>query len=282
MPGFRLIPSLLAASVAILAPVASRGADEPRGAEIYRRHCQRCHGVDGAGTADVPAPLVGERSPGQLAVLVDETMPQDDPAAIGADEARDVAAWIHDAFYSPLARARSRPARLEVSRLTGAQHRAAVADLVSGFTGEGLSIEGPPGLEGEYFQGRSFDGARRVFRRVDPVVSFDFGVEGPDPERFEPGRFAIRWRGSIVPDQTGVHEFVVRTGHAVRLAVNAFEGDGPLVDAWVVSGDAREHRGSIHLLAGRPHPLLLEFSKASQGVDDRRHERPRQAGIELL
>lgn len=282
MSGFRRLALLALPCIAILPPSIVRGAEAPRGALIYRRHCERCHGVDGAGTADVPAPLAGERSVGQLAALVDETMPQDDPAAIGAEEAGEVAAWIHEAFYSPLARSRMAPARVEVSRLTVRQHRAAVADLVSGFLGAPARTDGPSGLDGEYFHGRSFDGATRVFRRVDPVVSFDFGVEGPDPERFEPGRFAIRWRGSIVPDETGVHEFVVRTAHAVRLLVNALEGDEPLVDAWVVSGDAKEHRGSIHLLAGRAHPLLLEFSKASQGVDDRRHERPRQAGVELL
>lgn len=282
MPGRRrTLPSFLAVVIGALATVAA--AEDHPGAAVYRQHCQRCHGENGAGTDAVPTPLAGERSVGQLAALVDETMPEDDPDAVSAEEARQVAEWIHGAFYSTLARDRNRPARVDLARLTVRQHAAAIADLVGGFAGQPPPPTAERGLRGTYYQGRDFDDRRRVFERLDAEVGFDFGVEGPDPERFEPGRFAIRWRGSIVPTESGVHEFVVRTGHATRLLVNHPDWNGPaLVDALVKSGDETEYRGSIHLLAGRAYPLRLEFSKASQGVDDKRHEHPRRASIELL
>src|SRR5207244_12673845 len=44
-----------------------------------------------------------------------------------------VAAYIHDAFYSPLGQARNKPARIELSRLTVRQYQNAVADLVGSF-----------------------------------------------------------------------------------------------------------------------------------------------------
>jgi len=272
-------------AVAFVLPVAVvRGAEpEHPGAAVYRTHCQRCHGVDGTGTAQVPRALVGEQSVAQLARLVDETMPEDDPDAVGPEAARDVAEYVHGAFYSPLARARTRPPRVELSRLTVRQHRHVVADLVGGFAGELPGLDGERGLEGSYHKGRSFDRAQRVFERIDPLVRFDFGTEGPDPESFEPGRFAIRWRGSVIPPDTGLHEFVVRTEHAVRLYVNQ-RGDAerPLIDAWVKSGDDTEYRGTTMLLGGRPHGLVLEFSKANQGVDNPAKERPTRATIELL
>ena len=274
--------------VAIVALVASSSmrpavAEDHPGAAIYREHCLRCHGDNGVGTPAAPAPLVGDRSVGQLARYVADTMPEDDPTAVTGEAAAAVAEWIHGRFYSTLARDRHRPARVELARLTVGQHQNAIADLVAGFLAPLPHVSPERGLRGEYFQGRDFNPARRVFERLDPAVGFDFGVEGPDPERFEPGRFAIRWQGSIVPVESGVHEFIVRTEQAVRLLVNHPDWDGPpLIDAWVKSGNDTEYRGTIHLLAGRPHPLRLEFSKASQGVDNPVHEKPRRASIELL
>ncbi|MFM7249974.1 MAG: DUF1592 domain-containing protein [Planctomycetaceae bacterium] len=278
----RLPASLLPGLVLLLAPGAN-GADGHPGEAVYLRHCHRCHGESGAGTERVPEALVGERSVGQLAAIIDETMPEDDPALVSAEESRQVAEWIHATFYSTLARDRNRPARVELTRLTVGQHRGAIADLVAGFAGPVPPATAERGLRGQYYRGRDFDDRRRVFERVDPEVGFDFGVEGPDPERFEPGRFAIRWHGAVVPTESGPHEFVVRTGHATRLLVNHPDWNGPaLIDALVKSGDDSEYRGTIHLLAGRAYPLRLEFSKASQGVDDARHEHPCRASIELL
>lgn len=258
-------------------------APSPSGAAIYRQHCQRCHGADGQGSPAVPVPLAGERPIDQLAALIDATMPEDDPDALDAAASRRVAAYVHETFSSPVARERFRPPRVELARLTVRQHRHVIADLVGAGGGEGPPPGGTRGLSGSYFKGRAFDRRQRVIERIDPLVRFDFGTEGPDPEAFEPGRFAIRWTGSVVPTDTGWHEFVVRTEHAVRLMVNQ-PGDArrPIVDAWVKSGPDTEFRGGAMLLGGRPHPIVLEFSKANQGVDEPARERPTRATIELL
>jgi mono/diheme cytochrome c family protein len=82
MPGIRttsLISLVWTAAVACLwlsaAPLA---AEDHPGLAIYREHCGRCHGDAGAGTPDVPEPLVGDRSVNQLAAYIHETMPEDD------------------------------------------------------------------------------------------------------------------------------------------------------------------------------------------------------------
>jgi mono/diheme cytochrome c family protein len=256
-------------------------ADHP-GLTVYREHCGRCHGDDGAGTKDVPQPLVGDRSVAQLADYIHDTMPEDDPSLVTGAAARQVAEYIHGAFYSPVARDRNRPARVELSRLTTRQFRNVVADLVGAFRGPAPALDGVRGLRGEYFLGRRHDRSQLVFEQVDPEVDFDFGIEGPDPERFEPNRFAVRWTGSLVPPETGTYEMIVRSAHSVRLSLNGGEDEPPLIDAYVQSGTAAEHRAGIFLLGGRVYPLRLEFSKANQGVDNKRHERLTHASIQLL
>jgi len=273
-------PFLAACLAAMAAPALA--ADHP-GLAIYLEHCRRCHGDRGDGTPQVPEPLRGDRSVNQLAAYVADTMPEDDPGRVTGEAARQVAEYLHGAFYSAVARDRNRPARIELSRLTVRQYRSAVADLVGSFRGRPPRVDDGRGLLGEYFEGRSFDrGKSLVFERIDSHVDFDFGVEGPDPERFRPGRFAIRWTGSIVPPESGSYELVVRTAHAARLALNTAAHEPPLVDAFVTSGSGTEHRATIELLGGRAYPLRLEFSKANQGVDEPRHEPLRNASIRLL
>ena len=257
-------------------------ADHP-GLAIYKEHCGRCHGETGGGTQEVPDPLVGDRSVNQLTAYIDETMPEDDPSLVTGEAARQVAEYMHGAFYSAVARDRNRPARVELSRLTVRQYQNTVADLIASFRGRGPGVDDRRGLKGEYFHGRDFDrGKSLVYEQIDPQVNFHFGVEGPDPERFMPNRFAIRWMGSIVPPETGTYEIVVRTEHSARLALNTAWYEPPLIDASVKSGDETEYRASIFLLGGRAYPLKLEFSKANQGVDNTKYEPLTNASIELL
>ena len=58
----------LCASLVVVASWGMRpaSADEHPGAVIYREHCLRCHGENGVGTPAASAPLVGDRSIGQL------------------------------------------------------------------------------------------------------------------------------------------------------------------------------------------------------------------------
>ncbi len=273
-----LVGMLLAGPGGGVAPAA----EEHPGTVVYREHCGRCHADGGVGTTDVPEPLVGDLSINQLAAYIAETMPEDDPDQVTGDAARQVAEYIHGAFYSPVARDRNRPARVELARLTVRQYQNTVADLIASFRGRGPHVDPRRGLRGEYFHGRNFDRKDLVFERTDPQVDFSFGVEAPDPERFEPNRFAIRWMGSIVPPETGVYEFVIRTEHSAKLALNTAWYEPPLIDAYVKSGDDTEYRARVMLLGGRAYPLRLEFSKANQGVDNKKHEPFTNASITLL
>lgn len=243
------------------------GADRT-GEQIYQQVCASCHGAKGEGTTEsYPHPLVGERSVGELTDYISKSMPEDKPGTCVGEEARKVSQFIHDTFYSPTAQARNKPVRVELSRLTVRQYRNAIADLIGSFRGAG-KLDGQKGLRGEYFKARGFRGNAQAFERVDSVVAFDFKDKSPDDEKMEPHEFSIRWEGAVTAPDTGEYDFIVRTDQAARLWINDLKQ--PLVDNWVQSGKDTEHRESIFLLAGRTYALKLEFSKAKQGVDDKK------------
>jgi cytochrome c553 len=258
--------STLCVAVTIVIAFASAGAaaDVRTGEQIYRKECVSCHGAAGEGAKAYPQPLVGNKSIAALAKLIAKTMPDNDPGSLSKEDADKVAAYVHDTFYSRAAREGNKPPHVELSRLTVGQYRNAVADLIGGFRGAGGKWEDKHGLHGEYFSGRGFN--KRIIDRTDPEVNFNFGSTGPEPDKFDPAQFSIRWEGSLLAPETGEYEFIVNTEHALRLWVN--DNKQPLIDAWVKSGSDTEFRGSLFLLGGRAYPLRLEFSKAKQGVDD--------------
>jgi hypothetical protein len=262
----RSLCAILAAVLLVLTHVAA--AEERTGQQIYKDLCAKCHGAKGEGVDEhYPHPLIGDRSLKELTQYIDESMPEDDPTKCVGDDAAKVAAFVFDTFYSPVAQARNKPARVELSRLTVRQYQNAVADLVGTFRSS-PAWTSERGLRGEYYTGRRIGGRRgRQLERIDPTVQFDFGEASPDMEKLDdPSSFSIRWEGSVLAPDSGEYEFIVRTEHAARLWVN--DKETPLIDAWVKSGDDVEHRGTIRLLGGRAYPLKLEFSKAKQGVND--------------
>src|SRR6185369_371558 len=169
---------------------------------IYAQMCAKCHGASGEGSdEEYPERLIGELSVGELARLIDQTMPLQHPEKIGAEESLLVSAFIHDAFYSPVAQERNRPARVELSRLTVRQYQNAVSDLVGSFRKpEGNSsftsaqrqrdrekerqserAAERHGLKAEYYKGRRIRTDDKVEERIDELVNFDFGTVSPLP-----------------------------------------------------------------------------------------------------
>lgn len=233
---------------------------------MFALKCAKCHGANGEGASDHPSRLEGSLSIAQLAKLIQETMPEDNPGSLSPDEANEIARYVHETFYSAIARARFEPVRIELSRLTVRQHRHALADLIGSFRPH-EAWGGECGLRGEYFAGREPQGAKeRAEVRIDPCVEFDFGAAAPVKSISDPRRFSIRWSGSLLAPETGEYDFVIHTEHAARLWVNAPQS--PTIDAWVKSGNESQYKATLYLIGGRVYPIRLEFTKAKQGVDD--------------
>ncbi len=240
----------------LLTSSGTRAADLT-GEHIYSQQCARCHGAKGEGTSEVGAPLVGDRSLKELTQLIHETMPEDKTEKCSAPDAEKVAAYIHEAFYSILAQERNRPARVELTHLTVQQSENAVTDLIESFSGEREWSE-DRGLKAEYYKERKQRKESRMIERTDPQVDFQFGEDSPGKD-IGKEEFSIQWEGSLLPPETGLYELIVETENGARLFLN--EGQQPFIDISVRSGDQREYRESVRLLAGRAYRLRLEFFK---------------------
>lgn len=249
---------------------------EHPGAAIYRKLCLDCHGKNGEGVMDkYDEPLHGSRSIESLAKRIERTMPDDNVGACVGDDARKVAEYIHEAFYSPAAQARLKPPEIELARLTVPQYRASVMDLIGRFRpGSDDKLKPERGLKGHY-SGQGFEPfgpwkerekdkdfkpkrERVRFDRVDGQIAFNFDGGSPDPAKMDVHEFSARWEGSILAEETGTYEFVLKSENGMRLYVN--DTQDALIDGWV-GGTMREEKKSIYLLGGRAYPITLEFFK---------------------
>jgi mono/diheme cytochrome c family protein len=231
------------------------------GRQLYRQECARCHGRSGEGVkGKYDDALRGDWSVDKLERYITKSMPEDAPGKVAGPPARDVAEFIHDAFYSREARARNHPARVELVHLTNRQFGQALADLLGSFAGtESVVPAKEHGLQATYYRSRDFRRDQKSLERVDREVNFDFGEDSPEGGPASTNGFSMQWRGSVRAEETGEYRFILRTPNGARLWVN--DDDVPLIDAWVASGDRDEHKASVHLLGGRTYPLRLDFFK---------------------
>lgn len=258
-------PFLLLGSVVSF---ASGAAVPPGGAHpgegIYKKLCMECHGERGEGVAgkydDV---LHGDRTVESLAKRIDRTMPEDDPDVLDAHGSALVAEYIHQAFYSPEARARLNPERKSFSRLTVPQYQNSVMDIVTRFRPANDRLNPDRrGLKATYSKVKGM-GREKAFERVDPQIAFHFGETTPDPEKLNGEGFAITWRGSLVAPETGLYEFIVKSQNGIRLMLN--DHRDAFIDAMIATGtEVREERKSIYLIGGRAYPIQLEFLSYKQ------------------
>ncbi len=232
--------------------------DKALGAKIFAQKCVRCHGKDGKGNPEMDvAPLSGEQTLDELTQAIAETMPEDDPETCVGKEARAVAGYVLEKFFDAPADVAGQRPRIDMARLTVGQYRQAIADL-----GTEVYSTRPAtnrhGLEAIYHNHRHLRHDKRVIVRFDPIVDFDFGEGSPD-EKIGKDEFAIQWHGSLYAPETGEYEIVVRSANGLRLWLN--DRHDPLIDAWVRSGDAKDHRATLFLVGGRQYPLRLEYFK---------------------
>ncbi len=245
-PGSEFMPPMLSEEDQFLA----------RGKLIYESMCADCHGDQGEGVIGAyENPLVGDASIGELAHQIATTMPEGEPEACVGEDAEAVAAFIHHSFYSEAARIRNRPPQLSLARLTGNQLRQSLADLYGHFYGPvGMPTE--RGVKGIYFTGSRWRNENKKIERVDDAIDFDFGRESPG-EGIDHEDFFIHWTGSLIADETGEYEIVVRS--SCSFTMDFGKSGRQLINNHVQSGDKTEFREVVRLTAGRAYPFQINF-----------------------
>ena len=248
---------------AVLLLTKSTGLAKPElsGEQIYSQLCAKCHGDQGEGVANEhDEPLVGDWSIEKLTRVIIRTMPDDEPKQCVGNNAKRVARYIYDTFYSPDAQVRNKPPRIELARLTNRQYLHSVADLIGSFTGQS-EFGQAGGLKAGYYNSRNHSRNKHSIERTDATVDFQYGggTPAPDNKEYKAEEFSMRWSGSVFAEETGDHEFIVTSENGVRLWVNNM--DLKLIEGWVSSGELRELNGTIRLIGGRAYPLRLDFFK---------------------
>ena len=244
-----------------------------RGQQLYQQHCSRCHGVQGEGTSDYDDRLIGDLAVSELADYIHDTMPEDDPEACQDEEAKLIAAYMHAAFYSPSAQrnrlsGQSAP-QPQFSRLTVAQFRQAVSDIVANF-GDPIWETEERGLRGFYFAARGWREKRKLSEQIDPQIDFPERVPHFDPTDAYPqlgekpkaenkmgDGFTVYWHGSIKAPRTGQYTILVESKNGFELKLN--RQDIPLIDRRVRSDEVERHEANIYLIAGKNYPLQIEL-----------------------
>lgn len=274
---FPLTVLWLSSTCAFAAP-----AEHP-GKPLYQKLCADCHGDRGQGVEDeYDEPLTGEKTIEALARQIDRTMPEDDPDKTTPDDAKLIAQYIYDAFYSPAAQVRNTPPRKDLARLTTEQFRNSVMDLLGRFRmGPGFDrpINAEQGLKAFYRgvelpkpgekavdttpkQGIKKKRPNKTIEKAEPVISFHWGADSPDKAVLEAEQFENRFEGSVVARETGVYEFAVKSENGFRLYINDTSDGNALIDGWVSAGpQVREEKKTIYLVGGRAYRLLLEHFK---------------------
>ncbi len=119
-------------------------------------------------------------------------------------------------------------------------------------------IGGGTGLRGDYFDNADFTGTR--VRRVDPVVSFDWGGGSPDPA-IGAEQFSARWTGQVQPRFSESYTFFTTTDDGGRLWVN----NQLIIDRWQDQGPT-EWSGVIALQAGQLYDIRMEYYENGGGA----------------
>ncbi|MAT15193.1 MAG: hypothetical protein CMJ46_07990 [Planctomyces sp.] len=227
-----------------------------QGESIWKMKCAECHGANGEGVEQLyDKALAGDETVGQLAELIDRTMPEGAPEECQGDDAVAVATWIHEAFYSEAARLRNRPPRITLTHLTSNQLQQSLADLYGRFHGN-MPLEEQRGLRAEYYNGSSRNKNNLKMERIDPVVNFDWGTWGPG-NGISKDAFYVYWQGGLKVEESGQYEIIMRSTAAFKMDFGRF---GRLfIDNHVQSGDKSEFRKTVNLLAGRVYPVKIDL-----------------------
>lgn len=241
-----------------------------KGQQIYAQQCASCHGVNGGGNEDQYAEvLTGDLAVADLAEVISDTMPEEDPDLCVGEDAMAVAAFIHRKFYSPAAYRKQNKARQELSHLTVRQHRESISSIIQAFNHELWVTDKKRGLSTTYYAASNRKKSRKLKEEVTATIDFpekvpyfrkDRKYEGVKKQKLENEigiGFSAYWLGGLLAPESGSYEIIVKSRNGFKLFVN--DTTHPLIDQWVRSSDDLVHRANVNLLAGRVYTLQLDM-----------------------
>ena len=229
--------------------------DASPGQRLYVKQCAHCHGMQGEGVVGVnDNPLYGNKRLPELIQVIEETMPEDKPKSCRGDDAIAVGRYIFETFYTPEARASQKPPRIELARLTNRQYIQSITDIFQNFLGRPEPRQ-DRGVKATYFDARNF--GKPVGTEIVDSIDYDFDEALPFDKLTKKEEFSVRWEGSVLAEESGVYEFIVKSPNSIRLYIN--DRKLRLIDKYVATQDRNaEHRATISLQGGQAYFFKLE------------------------
>jgi len=117
------------------------------------------------------------------------------------------------------------------------------------------------GMKAEYFTDKNMAGDP-LLERVDRAVDFNWGTADELPEGLNVDNFGVRWRGTLVPEETGKYKLVVVSNDGVA---KLYFNNRPVVNIWAFDGKHQGKDAKVKLKAGEKYDVRLEF----QGMGNR-------------
>jgi beta-glucosidase len=120
--------------------------------------------------------------------------------------------------------------------------------------------DGQPGLKGEYFAEKNFEGTPLV--RVDAAANLQ--VLNPEPAALTPPpgmkNFSVRWTGFVTPEESGTYQI------GVMGSMNRLWFDGQLIVDDFVLHDPKPTTVATRLEEGHRYPVKLEYGQGGVGT----------------
>jgi PA14 domain len=113
------------------------------------------------------------------------------------------------------------------------------------------------GLLAQYFPNTTFTVASPLWKRIDPIVNFNFGLASPGG--LVPVNYSVRRTGQIQAFTSETYTFSITTNDAVRLSVNGTTVINQLATAEPAAGAAAvTYTGTIAMTAGTKVPIQID------------------------
>ncbi len=115
--------------------------------------------------------------------------------------------------------------------------------------------DGKPGLVAQYYKDLNYQTLGR--EQIEPNIDV-FWYTGR-PEYVTDSTFAIRWQGKLIPQETGKHQFHLKSFDAKRIKL-----DGRILP--IVYTSVEQYTAPIDLVAGKEYELVVETENRSTGA----------------
>jgi len=118
------------------------------------------------------------------------------------------------------------------------------------------------GLKAEYFANTKLEGVPKI-SRTDASVNFGWEYFGVTPDMVR--NFSVRWTGVLIPPKTGDYliGFTGEDGYRVTLDGNV------IVEDWTPHRPATTETKQMHLDAGHPYAIKIEYFQLIRGSEAR-------------